>query len=173
MLVIWSTAQISMALSVIFFTKPDPHCYDLCPDETYSGGDESCAEQCDAECAGNGLLTSVLTALFSTPLVGFLNYWFYWLRRPFAVDVSLKAGEIEAVLIQSRKSEKGNCCQRRLTRLVRDQRECCHATCGASHHRHHAPTTTLTSRAEGNGPEQLANRREVAKPEHVASASGA
>eukprot|EP01043_Picozoa_sp_COSAG02_P003610 COSAG02_NODE_89_length_38500_cov_61.646910_22_plen_64_part_00 len=42
------------------------------PDETYSGGDTECAEQCDRECEGNGLLASLLAAAVSIPICGTL-----------------------------------------------------------------------------------------------------
>jgi hypothetical protein len=72
LLVMWGAVLIGMVLNVIFFTKPNPECYDACPDETYSGGDAACAERCDAECEGNGLMASILSAVISIPICGTL-----------------------------------------------------------------------------------------------------
>ena len=35
LLVLWAGILVGMVLTVIFFVKPDPDCYDKCPDETY------------------------------------------------------------------------------------------------------------------------------------------
>ena len=72
LLVVWGGVLIGMVLNVIFFSKPDPNCYDACPDETYSSGDGECREQCDAECEGNGLMASILAAAISIPVCGTL-----------------------------------------------------------------------------------------------------
>eukprot|EP01043_Picozoa_sp_COSAG02_P015151 COSAG02_NODE_639_length_19078_cov_9.380262_3_plen_866_part_00 len=97
-----------MFLNVLFFKKPDPDCYNRCPDETFAGGQNAvsgCAEQCDDECAGNGLAASILSALISVPMTGTLNFMFAWLRRPFENDLKLKTGEMESKLNESKNGD--------------------------------------------------------------------
>ena len=94
-LVLWGSILVGMVLNVLFFTMPDPNCYADCPDETYTEGSTKCSEICDKECRGNGLLSSVLSAVLSIPVCGTLNLVFAWLRRPFDGDLATKEGVIE------------------------------------------------------------------------------
>eukprot|EP01047_Picozoa_sp_COSAG01_P058892 COSAG01_NODE_6998_length_3398_cov_19.689603_2_plen_493_part_01 len=103
LLVLWASILVSMVLSVIFFIMPNPNCYNECPDETYNGGDSSCAEKCDEDCAGNGFLASILSAVVSIPVVGTLNIMFAWLRRPFEGDLAAKQGVIGEQLREGNK----------------------------------------------------------------------
>lgn len=81
-------------LNVIFFKKPNPDCYDECPDETYVAGSNNtaCQEMCDDDCEDNGLVSSILSATIAGPIGATLNYLFAWLRKPFEQDVRVKSG---------------------------------------------------------------------------------
>jgi hypothetical protein len=128
LVVLWGSILIGMVLNVVFFTKPNPDCYNECPDETYTAqGDPACKEKCDEDCEGNGLLASLLAAVISIPIVGTLNVMFAWLRRPFEGDLAVKQGVVHAAIRDkdlAQQEEKANatgskpgCCVRFCSRL--------------------------------------------------------
>lgn len=104
---IYMNVNVNIYVNVLFFVMPDPNCYADCPDETYTDNSTECSDLCDRECRGNGLLASVVSALFSIPVCGTLNLVFAWLRRPFNGDLALKKGLIGQA-IRERASETRN-----------------------------------------------------------------
>ena len=82
LLIVWATFLMAMVFTVIFLVKPDPDCYEDCPDETFSGGDPACKENCNELCKGNGKLAGWFTSLCLMPTMWALNKGFAWLRLP-------------------------------------------------------------------------------------------
>ena len=118
------------------------------------------AEACPAETFPNGLLTSLLCACMTVPLIGFLNVGFSWVQRPLTADIMIRSGEgaekLGEVLARegdtakkpgTGKPPRSHTFGRWCVGIVRTLRNCCNVQC-------HCVRITLGCHRPGVTPDQ-------------------
>jgi hypothetical protein len=98
-----TTLIISLMVSLMFFSPPEPDCKDVCePPKDELGQfleDEPliCEEVC-VDPPAKGIYVSIVSALISTPIVMGLGYLFTWLRKPVVEAVEPDGVKLKELL---------------------------------------------------------------------------